>query len=205
MIIIGITGSIASGKSSLVCLLKRRGIVVFDADKSVHHLINNEAFALIANSFPSAIDGSKVNRKKLGEIVFADEKSLEILENILHPLVRKELHHAIKQAYLRRHDMILLDIPLLFENHLHRFCHHVILADILPYLQKRRLIKIRKLSVEIYQAIIDKQMKLSDKRKLADKRIFMNLEYGKNKRQAIALRQKIAKARYKTGFRSIYH
>ena len=205
MIIIGITGSIASGKSSLVRLLNRRGIAIFDADKIVHQLIEAEAFASISAKFPSAIANNKVNRKKLGEIVFSDKKSLQILEDILHPLVRKKLHHAIKQAYLRRHDMILLDIPLLFENRLHRLCHHVILADILPYLQKRRLIKIRKLPEVIYQSIIAKQMPLHQKRKLADKRIFMNLEYGKNKRQAVDLRQKITKARRKTGFRSIYH
>ncbi len=205
MIIVGITGSIASGKSSLVRLLKRRGIAVFDADKIVHELIENEAFKTISARFPSVIVSNKVNRKKLGEIVFTDKKSLQILENILHPLVRQKLHHAIKQAYLRRYDMILLDIPLLFENRLHRFCHHVILADILPYLQERRLIKIRKLSKAIYQSIIEKQMPLHDKRKLTDKRIFMNLEYGKNKRQAVDLRQKITKAHYKTSFRSIYH
>ena len=205
MIIVGITGSIASGKSSLVRLLKRRGIAIFDADKTVHQLIENEAFALIAENFPSAIDANRINRKKLGEIVFSDGQSLKNLENILHPLVRQKLHRAIKQAYLRRYDMILLDIPLLFENHLHRFCHHVILADILPYLQERRLIKIRKLSALIYQSIIAKQMPLHDKRKLTDKRIFMNLEYGKNKRQAVDLRKKITKARHKTGFRSIYH
>ena len=205
MIIIGITGSIASGKSSLVRLLTRRGIAIFDADKIVHQLIETEAFELIAKNFPSVIEKNKVNRKKLGEIVFNDKKLLQILENILHPLVRNKLHRAIKQAYLRRHDMILLDIPLLFENQLHRFCHHVILADILPYLQERRLIKIRKLSAAIYQSIIAKQMPLHQKRKLADKRIFMNLEYGKNKRQAVDLRQKITKAYSKTSFRSIYH
>ena len=205
MIIVGITGSIASGKSSLVRLLKNRGIAVFDADKTVHQLIETEAFLSIVEKFPSVIADNKVNRKNLGEIVFSDKKSLQILEDILHPLVRQKLHRAIKQAYLRRHDMILLDIPLLFENHLHKLCHHVILADILPYLQERRLIKIRKLSTEIYQSIIAKQMPLHEKRKLADKRIFMNLEYGKNKRQAVDLRKKITKAHCKTDFRSIYH
>ena len=204
MIIIGITGSIASGKSSLVRLLNRRGIAIFDADKIVHQLIEGEAFASISAKFPSAIESNKVNRKKLGEIVFSDKKSLQILEDILHPLVRKKLHRAIKQAYLRRHDMILLDIPLLFENNLHRLCHHVILTDILPYLQERRLIKIRKLPTKIYQSIIAKQTPLHQKRKLADKKIFMNLEYGKNKRQAVDLRKKITKAHRKTGFRSIY-
>ena len=204
MIIIGITGSIASGKSSLVRLLKRRNIAIFDADKIVHDLLEVEALPIISNRFPSTIANNKVNRKKLGEIVFNNKQKLQILENILHPLVRQKLHCAIKQAYLRRHDMILLDIPLLFENNLHRLCHYVILADILPYLQERRLIKTRKLPQAIYRSIIAKQMPLHQKRKLADKRVFMNLEYGQNKRQAIDLRQKITKAHRKTGFRSIY-
>ncbi len=208
MRIIGITGSIASGKTSLVKLLKNRSISIFNADKIAHHLLNHEALPMVLELFPDVAERNHhqittINRQKLAKIVFSDEKSLAQLEKIMHPLVRKKMFAFIKQSFIQRRSLILLDIPLLFENKLYGYCDDVILADILPHIQKRRLQMIRKMPENLQKSVLKKQMPLHEKRKHTNDIIFMNLERGLNKRQAIALLQKI-KARKKTGFHHKY-
>ena len=90
MIVIGLTGSIASGKSTVAAMFADAGVPVFSADEAVHRLYEGEAIGAIAAAFPAAIAEGKVDRAKLGEIVQSDPAALRRLETLVHPLVRKE-------------------------------------------------------------------------------------------------------------------
>ena len=99
MIVLGVTGSIAMGKSTVSTMLSCLNNPIHDADKTVHDLmdVNGAAYHEIAERFPKAVEVNGVNRKKLGQEVFGNPEKLTELENILHPLVREERDNFIRQ------------------------------------------------------------------------------------------------------------
>ena len=118
MKIIGLSGGIASGKNLVAEIFSKNGAAVFDADKEVHALLEGDksTIAAIKKNFPESFVEKKVNRKILGEIVFADEKKLKILEGILHPKVRKNYQYFIKRSRQEKSGLVVLNIPLLLET-----------------------------------------------------------------------------------------
>jgi dephospho-CoA kinase len=116
MIVIGLTGSIASGKSTVAAMFADAGVPVFSADEAVHRLYEGEAIGAIAAAFPAAIAEGKVDRGKLGEIVQADPAALRRLETLVHPLVRKEALTFVTQQRQAGMPIALLEIPLFFES-----------------------------------------------------------------------------------------
>ena len=194
MIIVGITGSIATGKTTLAKIFAHRGLKIFNADKAVHHLINHQAKPALLKTFPQIADNTNkqnIDRKKLADCVFSNHDDFNRLEEILHPLVRQQMLKFIKQAQLNRCKMVILDVPLLFENGLHRLCDYVIVADVPLYIQKKRLQSLRKLSLQRQQVIATRQLSLMEKRKYADILIPMNNHYVYLARKIINVRQKI--------------
>lgn len=118
MVIAGLTGSIAMGKSTAAMLLRRLGVPVHDADAVVHGLLAPGGAAAISvmTAFPDAVRHGAVDRRALGDLVFADSVRLARLEGILHPLVRAdELAFLHRQCRLGAR-LVVLDIPLLFET-----------------------------------------------------------------------------------------
>jgi dephospho-CoA kinase len=114
--IIVLTGGIASGKSTVGKILKDRGYEVVESDKIVHKLYskNSEVYNLIIKEFGSEVAGEdSINRKKLGNIVFNDDKKIKKLNKIVHKYVVKEL---IKRCNENEDDIIFLDIPLMIEE-----------------------------------------------------------------------------------------
>jgi dephospho-CoA kinase len=170
MQIIGLTGSIASGKSFIEKHLARHSFAIFDADKAVHKLLSKSGKAVnaVRALYPKAYSQGAINRHKLASSVFNNPQDLKNLEQILHPLVRREMYEAIKLAHRQRRKCIILNIPLLFENSLDKICDVVLLSFVNPKLQEQRYLKRGGRSVKELQNIINKQMSAKEKRKRAD-------------------------------------
>ena len=132
MIVIGLTGSVASGKSTVAGWMSEKGIAVHDADLAVHRLMatNGQAVPDIKAKFGSdlvAPDGS-IDRKKLGSHVFTTPADRRILESILHPLVRQDRDQFLKNQRVLGSEIVALDVPLLFETGGDASCDYVIVV-----------------------------------------------------------------------------
>jgi dephospho-CoA kinase len=119
-IIVGLTGGIGMGKSTCAKILRNQGVPVFEADRYVHRLLNKGggAVAAVARVFPATFDarGKKINRQKLGRLVFGSASARKRLEAIIHPLVRTAEERFIRRARRAAVRLAVLDIPLLFET-----------------------------------------------------------------------------------------
>ena len=191
MIIIGVTGSIATGKTTLSRMLTHRSVRIFNADKVVHDLINNQAKPALLQIFSQIADNNMIDRKKLAAHVFTNHDDFDRLEAIIHPLIRSEIEKFIKHALMNRCQMVILDIPLLFENSLDDLCDYVMVADVPLYIQTKRLESLRKLPIEWQKTILTRQLPLTEKRKYADILIPMNNHYVYLARKIVSVRQKI--------------
>ena len=116
MIILGLTGSIGMGKSTTAQMFRELNIRVHDADKTVHKLYENEAVAPLTNLFPSAIVDGKVDRQTLGGLVLDNSENMKQLESIVHPFVRAKEIEFLDRARKDNEQLVVLDIPLLFET-----------------------------------------------------------------------------------------
>ncbi len=117
MRVLGLTGSIAMGKSTAADMLRRRGIAVYDSDAGVHRMLarGGRAVPAIAQRFPGVVRDGAVDRQALGRIVFGDAAALKDLEAIVHPLVRQAQARFLRAHARRRARAVVLDVPLLFE------------------------------------------------------------------------------------------
>lgn len=160
MIVIGITGGIASGKSTVARMIARRGIAHIDADMLVHELMRNDkkTLAALAQHFPASVKKNIVDRAALGEIVGHDEKALTTLESLLHPRVREAEIHAIRRAVAARRKAVLLDIPLLFESGADALCDIVISVTAPIGLRRRRAFTRLHMSEAKFNRLIARQL-----------------------------------------------
>ena len=129
MSILGLTGNIASGKSTVLKLLKNKGAVIFDADKRIHYYYRKKksfVYKRIAKAFPQVLRKGVISRSKLADIVFSDKNKLNILEAIVHPVVLKDLYVWIK-AKKNKQRIYVAEVPLLFEKRL-KFCFDKIIV-----------------------------------------------------------------------------
>jgi dephospho-CoA kinase len=125
--IIGLSGSIASGKNFIANIFSKFHIMVFDADLTVHQLLQQKfVIKQIQQFFPSCVIEQKIDRKILGQLVFYNKKNLEKLEKILHPLVRKAKQKFLLQAKRKKQKLAVLNVPLLLEKSKHYPCHVVL-------------------------------------------------------------------------------
>ncbi len=143
MIILGLTGSIGSGKSLASKCFRYLGVPVHDADKCVHDLLSNDAqiIAHISKVWGKAVKDGAIQRPVLGEIVFSDFEELKRLESIIFPKLALS-----QQAFLMRHrclrsPLVVLDVPLLFEVGLVRYCDVTVCIVADKGLRKRRVLK----------------------------------------------------------------
>ena len=167
---IGLTGGIASGKSSVGRLLEARGWPVLDADQYAREALapNTSAAKSVAQRFGAAVgSAADLDRKSLGRIVFRDAEERRWLETLVHPVVRDRF-----QQELVRHSqapVVVLMIPLLFETGLEALCSEVWLVDCEPHQQLERLMRRSGLNEADAQARLAAQWPLSRKRPLADR------------------------------------
>ena len=143
MKIIGLTGGIATGKSAVAEILKKKGIPVVDADELSHAAIkyNTDGYKQVVEQFGADIVGehNEIIREKLGKIVFSNPKKLKILESIVHPIVAQKMQIKMKELSDSGHDFAVYMLPLLFENNLENNFKDIILVDIPVEIQIKRL------------------------------------------------------------------
>ena len=187
MKIIGLTGSIGMGKTTTAEMFKKHGVPTIDADQIVHKLYENEAVALIEEAFPGTTDGKTVDRKKLSTFVIGQPDSFKKLEAIIHPLVRQKQDEFIKSHREQGADMVLLDIPLLFETGAQSRVDIVVVVTCDPEIQKKRVLARENMNIDKFNAILKKQLPDAEKRKLADHIVDTSVSFEETEAQVIAL------------------
>jgi dephospho-CoA kinase len=170
MIILGLTGSIAMGKSTAAAMFRRLGVRVFDADDSVHrHLAGDrQAIAAVAAAFPGVVRQGQIDRAALAGAVFGNDAALSRLERILHPLVEKDQEHFLKIAARHGAALVVLDIPLLFETGWERHCDCVAVVSAPWFVQLQRLKARPGMDRHRVETTLARQMPDAEKRRRAD-------------------------------------
>lgn len=169
MMVIGLTGSIAMGKSEAANYMKSLGFPVFDSDHEVHRLYDSEqGAALIGSLVPQAILLGKVDRQKLSAIVLHDETLLKTLEKCVHTEISKRRNMFLKQARASRAKAVVLDIPLLFETGAQKDIDKIIVVSASAEIQRQRALARPNMTPERLALILARQMPDAEKRRLAD-------------------------------------
>ncbi|EGF88884.1 dephospho-CoA kinase [Gemella haemolysans M341] len=165
---IGITGSIACGKSTVSNYLKDKGYTIIDADKLGHiALTSDEVREKLEKSFGlRIIENNEISREKLGKLVFGNEENLKILNSIVHPYIRRQILQLQEKHSDER--LVFLDIALLFEAGFEDLVEKIIVVHINEKEQLTRLMNRNSLSSEAAMNRIKSQMSSEDKSKLGD-------------------------------------
>jgi dephospho-CoA kinase len=166
--VIGLTGSLAMGKSATAKMFAEAGVPVHDADATVHRLYEGDAVAPIEAAFPGITADGKVDREKLGQRVLGNDLAMRRLEQIVHPLVRKAEEGFLEEAERKGAKVAVLDIPLLYETQGDRRCDAVVLVSAPPELQRARAFERPGMSEQKFEAILAKQVPDTEKRRRAD-------------------------------------
>jgi dephospho-CoA kinase len=170
MRILGLTGSIAMGKSTAAAMLRRMGIPVHDADKVVRDLtkLGGAAIPAITAAFPDLAAGSGIDRPELSRLAFDDPIVLRKLEEILHPLVQAAESKFLRQQRARRQKIVALDIPLLLETGGEDRCDAVLVVSAPRMVQMQRVLSRPGMSLSKLYGIEKRQMADREKRRRAD-------------------------------------
>ena len=166
---IGLTGGIASGKTTVSDCFKKLGTQVIDADIISHEVTepSGSAFEEILSEFGSEILDEKglINRKKMRAIIFNDPSQKKILENIIHPKVRDEMFQRINKS---DDHYLIVSVPLLVETGMHQIMDRNLLVDCSEDTQIERLMHRDKITLNEARAILKNQASRSDRKKIAD-------------------------------------
>lgn len=197
MQVVGLTGSIGMGKSTAAQMLRRLGLPVHDADEAVHKLFAKGGRAVIPVSwhFPDVIVDSAVDRKRLGERVFADCTALQKLESLIHPLVRQEAQEFMKRHRRWRTPLVVLDIPLLYETGGDDLCDFVIVVSAPLRVQRQRVLRRPGMNEQKFRAVLARQMPDVVKRRRADHVVQTGLSKALTFRQLSRIVRKLRQSR----------
>lgn len=176
--IIGLTGSIASGKSTVAKMMTELGLPIVDADVVARDVVEpgTETLALIVQNFGADIllEDGNLNRPKLGDIIFHEPAKRKILNDIMHPAIRQEMLRQ-RDAYIEAGQKhVVMDIPLLFESKLEHFVERILVVSVSEEVQLRRLMERNQLSKEDALARMHSQLPMSVKEKSAHAVIYNN-------------------------------
>ena len=196
MFLLGLTGSIGMGKSTTAAMFAEEGCAVWDADAAVHRLYaaGGDAVPAFQELFPEAIVDGAVSRPKLKDIIAADPSALKQIEQIVHPLVGQDRATFLSKASA---DIIVLDIPLLFETGGDARMDAVAVVIVSPEIQQDRVLARGSMTQEQFETIRDKQMPATEKAARADYVITTDtLEHARAQVQDVVanIREKIANA-----------
>ena len=166
--IIGITGSIACGKSLVSNYLQEKGYTIIDADKIGHMALeNDEVKKQLVNKFgKSILKDNEVNRVTLGKLVFENNENLKELNNIIHPQIRKNISEQIQMH--KNEKLVFVDVPLLFEAKFDDLVEKIIVISLDEKIQLERLMNRNSLSKEEALQRIKSQIPVREKEKLGD-------------------------------------
>lgn len=187
--IIGLTGSIGMGKSTVAAMFRKLGVPVFDADAEVRRVQGpgGRALAAIEAAFPGTTHAGGLHREKLGAAVFGDHAQLRRLEQILHPLVAEAQSEFLGAHRLK--PAIVLDVPLLFEKGGWQRCHLTVVVSAPFRVQRTRVLARPGMTAQKFAGILKGQMPDREKRRLAD----MVIETGRGRRETwLAVKRLVA-------------
>ena len=164
---LGLTGSIGMGKSTTAGFFKKAGCAIWDADAAVHRLYakGGEVVNPIRSVFPNAIIEEAVSRSALKEELSKSSSGFAQLEKIVHPLVAKDRAAFTQRAAA---DILVFDIPLLFETGGHRSMDAVVCVSISAAEQKKRVLERKTMTAEQFEQILARQMPITEKLEKAD-------------------------------------
>lgn len=163
MLKLGLTGSIATGKSTVLDVFSGLGVPVFSSDAAVHELYRGEAVGPVEAAFPGVVADGAVDRTKLTQYLLHHPQSLPELEAIVHPLVRRRIGSFLAAAETGGAGMAVVDIPLLFENGVDWGLDAVIVTTVDEAEQRRRALARPGMSVEKLEAILARQLPQAEK------------------------------------------
>ena len=170
MLLVGVTGSIGMGKSTVAQMFKDHGYGVYNADDTVHYIYENdeEVIEKVERQFPGSTKDGVVNRLALRDILNKDPDKFRDLEQIVHPVTRKYQIIYIKKLIEEGKMGCVLDIPLLFETGGEKYVDVSVVVTASEATQQSRVVLERKVPLDIFNAIKDQQMPDRDKLKKAD-------------------------------------
>jgi dephospho-CoA kinase len=168
MIVIGLTGSIGMGKTTTAGMFRDEGIPVNDSDAVVHDLYRSDAVEPVGEAFPGSIREGAVDRAELARQLSLDPSGFARLEAIVHPLVRERERQFLEGRRSAGADLVLLDIPLLFETGAEKRVDVVVVATCDPQIQRQRVLARSGMTEEKFDLILKRQMPDSQKRERAD-------------------------------------
>jgi len=167
--IVGLTGGIGSGKTTVSNLFAERGITVVDADVIARQVVKpgTPLLAAIHEYFGDNVllEDGNLNRRWLREAIFGNQEDKKWLESVMHPAIRNELLSQLRQA---SSEYAILSAPLLIENQLTRFCDRVLVVDVSEEAQYQRTINRDQSNAEQVRKIIESQVSRSTRLKAAD-------------------------------------
>lgn len=193
MRVLGLTGGMGAGKSTVARLLRRAGWPVFDADAEVHRMQRRggAAVAAIARVWPDTVLDGTVDRVALRKRVIGHPENMRALEDIVHPLVSRARERFLRRCRRRYVRWCVLDIPLLFEVGADGECDIVMVVTAPEALRVQRVMRRRSLTREQAQALIKRQMPDAERLRRADIVVRTGLSKGKTCAQVCRLRKRL--------------
>ncbi|MBB6181428.1 dephospho-CoA kinase [Pseudorhizobium flavum] len=168
MIVVGLTGSIGMGKSTTARMFAEAGVPVNDADAVVHDLYRSEAVTPIGDAFPGSIRNGMVDRQELARQLVENPAKFRSLEAIVHPLVRRREGKFVEVNRVAGAEMVVLDIPLLFEVRGEDRVDVVVVVTCDPQIQRARVLARPGMTEEKLDMILSRQIPDQEKRRRAD-------------------------------------
>jgi dephospho-CoA kinase len=193
MLIIGLTGSIAMGKTTVAGHIASRGVAVLDSDSIVHGLYAGEAVPHIEAAFPGTTSGGAVGRARLSAAVLAEEGGFERLEALVHPLVRKAQWRFIQEQEAAGASLVVLDIPLLFETGGDALMDATIVVSAPADIQAARVLQRPGMTTEKLEAIRARQLPDAEKRARADFIVDTGLPWEETRAQVDKILESLSK------------
>jgi dephospho-CoA kinase len=192
MLVLGLTGSVAMGKSATARFFAEEGVPVHDADAVVHRLYEGDAVPVIEAAFPGTTADGKVDRVKLGSRVMGDLAALRQLEAIVHPMVQDAEQRFLAEAEAKGAPVAVLDIPLLFETGGDQRVDAVVVATAPPEVQRARVLERPGMTEQRLGAMLARQMPDSEKRLRADFVVDTSRGFDDARAQVQAILQRVA-------------
>ena len=167
MIVAGLTGSIAMGKSTVAGMFAELGVPTFDADNAVRDFYAGDGAKAVEEAFPGATVKGQVDRERLGSQVLGDAEALKRLENLVHPAVAEARVRFLERAAAAGRRLVIVDVPLLFETGGEENVDLVIVASAPESIQRERALGRSGMTEAKLEAILSRQMSDAEKRRRA--------------------------------------